>query len=87
MNNAWKHPDRGLKQEAASSGVKEVDYGSSQANAAVKKLEKLGAIVYPPGEKGAVDWGLLAGLPYPLSCFVSNTETMLSSKFYVTSSM
>ena len=33
----------------------EVDFGSKQANAAAKKLESLGAIVYPPGKKDEVD--------------------------------
>ena len=28
----------------------------------MKQLQQLGAIVYPPGEKKEVDWGLLAGL-------------------------
>jgi hypothetical protein len=50
-------------QEAATSNEHWVDFGSPQANAAVKKLEKLGAIVYPPGNKDSVDWGLLAGTP------------------------
>ena len=27
----------------------------------MQQLEKLGAVVYPPGKKDAVDWGLLAG--------------------------
>ena len=40
----------------------EVDYGSATANAAVKRIEKLGASVYPPGNKDAVDWGVLAGI-------------------------
>lgn len=48
-------------QDAETSAQVEADYGSKQANEAVKQLQQLGAIVYPPGEKREVDWGLLAG--------------------------
>lgn len=48
-------------QDAQTSNEDQIDYGSSEANEAVKQLQQLGAIVYPPGLKGEVDWGLLAG--------------------------
>ena len=51
-------------QREASAGKEAPDYGSLEANRAVKKLEHLGAIVYPPGNKEEVDWGLLAGESY-----------------------
>ena len=37
------------------------EYGSRQADAAAKKLQSLGTLVYPPGNKQAIDWGILAG--------------------------
>ena len=56
-------------QDAPTSTEQEIDYGSKQANEAVKQLQQLGAIVYPPAEKKDVDWGLLAGIVLdPFSC-------------------
>lgn len=52
-------------QPNTSTSASGVDYGSPQANAAVQRLEKLGAVVYPPGSKDAVDWGVLAGALVP----------------------
>lgn len=37
------------------------DWGSQSAAAAVKKLQAMGAQVFPPGSKAEVDWGVLAG--------------------------
>lgn len=51
-------------QDAPTSTEQEIDYGSKQANEAVKQLQQLGAIVYPPAEKKDVDWGLLAGFVF-----------------------
>lgn len=39
----------------------ESQYGSPEADAAVQKLQSMGATVYPPGNKDAIDWGVLAG--------------------------
>ena len=41
--------------------VQSHDYGSNASNEAVKKLESLGASVYPPESKQDMDWGVLAG--------------------------
>ena len=43
------------------------DWGSSTAVAAVKKLQSMGAQVFPPGSKEKVDWGVLAGTRQDLS--------------------
>ena len=40
----------------------ESQYGSPEADAAVQKLQSMGATVYPPGNKDAIDWGALAGM-------------------------
>ena len=36
-------------------------YGSQQADQAAQKLQSLGAMVYPPGSRETIDWGILAG--------------------------
>ena len=38
------------------------DWGSQSAAAAVKKLQSMGAQVFPPGSKTDIDWGVLAGI-------------------------
>ena len=37
------------------------EYGSWEADQAAQKLQSLGTMVYPPGNKAAIDWGILAG--------------------------
>ena len=37
------------------------DWGSSEAVVAVKKLQGMGAQVFPPGSRGDINWGGLAG--------------------------
>lgn len=37
------------------------DWGSLETVAAVKKLQGMGAQVFPPGSKGEINWGALAG--------------------------
>jgi hypothetical protein len=36
-------------------------YGSAEAARAAERLVQLGVSVNPPGKRGAVDWGALAG--------------------------
>lgn len=38
------------------------EYGSREADQAAKQLQDLGAMVYPPGNKDTIDWGMLAGI-------------------------
>ena len=46
------------------------EYGSREADQAAQKLQSLGAMVYPPGNKTAIDWGILAGgLQYAIHRF------------------
>lgn len=42
---------------------KKSEYGSREADQAAKQLQDLGAMVYPPGNKDTIDWGMLAGIP------------------------
>lgn len=44
------------------------EYGSQQADQAAQKLQSLGAMVYPPGNKDTIDWGILAGAVMLESC-------------------
>ncbi|KAA6425260.1 MAG: 26S protease regulatory [Trebouxia sp. A1-2] len=37
------------------------EYGSQEADQAAQQLQSLGTMVYPPGNKAAIDWGILAG--------------------------
>ena len=51
-----EYRDEAPKQE------EEFEYGSKEADQAVEKLQELGAIVHPPGNKDSIDWGMLAGI-------------------------
>ena len=54
-----RQPLQGLEQEE-----EKFEYGSREADQAAQKLQSLGAMVYPPGNKAAIDWGVLAGQHY-----------------------
>ena len=68
MGPFGQNADSCFPQDAQTSAEQETDYGSKQANEAVKQLQQLGAIVYHPAEKKDVDWGLLAGSPSTFGC-------------------
>ena len=51
-----RQPLQGHEQEE-----EKFEYGSREADQAAKKLQSLGAMVYPSGNKAAIDWGILAG--------------------------
>lgn len=47
-------------------GVEEkFEFGSREADQAAHELHSLGCIVYPPGQQGTFDWGILAGAAQP----------------------
>ena len=48
--------------QVAKSDQAEQRQKERKAKEAATKLQELGAIVYPPGDKQAVEWGILAGL-------------------------
>lgn len=71
----------GCLQEAETASQVQVDYGSLQANEAVKQLQQLGAVVYPPGEKKEVDWGLLAGQSAGCPTFLPQASSLQNADF------
>ena len=68
VTRGWPPHHRRLNQDSQEQEQQATfEYGSREADAAAQKLKSLGAIVYPPGNKAAIDWGILAGegsLPY-----------------------
>ncbi len=50
-----RQPLQGQSQETVEE---KFEYGSREA---AQKLQSLGTMVYPPGNKAAIDWGILAG--------------------------
>lgn len=54
-----------LQGQVPAEAPTESQYGSPEADAAVQKLQSMGATVYPPGNKDAIDWGVLAGEVQP----------------------
>ena len=50
-----------VQAQVPAEAATESQYGSPEADAAVQKLQSMGATVYPPGNKDAIDWGALAG--------------------------
>ena len=57
-----RSPGRASPQGTAEDEVEEKhEFGSREADQAARKLQELGAIVYPAGDKQAVEWGMLAG--------------------------
>ncbi|DBA82674.1 TPA: hypothetical protein ACH3X1_006917 [Trebouxia sp. C0004] len=53
-----RQPLQGQSQETEEE---KFEYGSWEADQAAQKLQSLGTMVYPPGNKAAIDWGILAG--------------------------
>lgn len=53
-----RQPLQGQSQETVEE---KFEYGSWEADQAAQKLQSLGTMVYPPGNKAAIDWGILAG--------------------------
>ena len=50
-----------VQAQVPAEAPTESQYGSPEADAAVQNLQSMGATVYPPGNKDAIDWGALAG--------------------------
>ncbi len=50
-----------LQGQSHESQEEKFEYGSWEADQAARKLQSLGTMVYPPGNKAAIDWGILAG--------------------------
>lgn len=50
-----------LQGQSQKTVEEQFEYGSWEADQAAQKLQSLGTMVYPPGNKAAIDWGILAG--------------------------
>lgn len=61
MHSGHTRPRASSRNNPQSQEEVTFEYGSKEADQAAKKLQELGAMVYPPGNKAAIDWGMLAG--------------------------